>query len=249
MASISDILDDIDGGGVSVGTCVGILHASEGVGASSAWTGAGHSLQHSAQPPGSPGFRRIDDAYHFRGPLPIEKEVKGGPQVGKFKGAFRVEDDGSIKTFGTPFHSQFLDDDQAGTCLKLLLESGGGLWALRLLRNHVRLSVAVRYGMPGGTKYLHRASQLVGVGTPSTPDDRYIERSKMESSYNFVLIDRRDMGSVVGILRVKDSPAGHLHVQTLYPDPDPLQPGTSVVSVDASKATGYGGPSSMTFLL
>lgn len=249
MASISDILDDVDGGALSVADCVAILHASEGVGANSDWSAPGHSLQHSAGPPGSPGFRRIDDAYHFRGPLGIEKEMKGGPQVGKFKGAFKVGDDGSLETFGTPFHSQFQDDEQAGTCLKLLLESGGGRWALRTLRNHVRVSVAVRYGMPGGTKYLHRASHLVGVGRPSRPDDRYIERDKMESSYNFVLIDRRDMGSVVGILRVKDSPAGHLHVQSLYPDPEPLHPGTSVADVQAKHATHYSGAASMTFLL
>lgn len=107
----------------------------------------------------------------------------------------------------------------------------------------------LRFGMPGGTKYLHRASQLVGVGTPSVPEDRYIDSSAMESSYNFVLIDRRDMGSVVAILRVKDSAAGHLHVQTFYPAPDSLQAGTSVVTVTPRDATDYSGPRTMTFLL
>lgn len=42
-----------------------------------------------------------------------------------------MEDDGSLTTLGNTFHSQFVDDDQAGTCLKLALESGGGRWALQ----------------------------------------------------------------------------------------------------------------------
>lgn len=89
MASISELLDDIDGGTLTVTECVGILHASEGVPASSVWSAPGHSLQHSAQPLGSPTFRRIDDTYHFRGALPVEKQLQGGPQAGRFKGAFR----------------------------------------------------------------------------------------------------------------------------------------------------------------
>lgn len=248
MPSIVKVLEDIAAGTLTVSDCVDILHASEGVAASTVWSAPGHPLQHSAQVPGATGFRRIDDPYHFRGPLPVEKQLQGGPNAGKFKGAFRVED-GTLTVMGNTFHSQFEDDNQAGTSLKLTLESGGGRWALGILKNHTRVSVTVRFGMPGGTRYLHRASQLVGVGTPSRPEDRYIDQSTMESTYNFVLIDRRDMGSVVATLRSKDDPAGHLHVQTLYPTGDSLHPGTSVAEVQARDPADYSGPATMTFLL
>lgn len=248
MPTITKVLEDIAAGMLTISECVDMLQASEGVAANTVWTAPGHPLQHSAQVPGDEGFRRIEDSYHFRGPLPVEKQLQGGPNAGKFKGAFKVEA-GSLTVMGNTFHSQFEDDNQAGTCLKLALESGGGRWALDVLKNHARVSVTVQFGMPGGTRYLHRASQLVGVGTPSAPEDRYIDVSDMESSYNFVLIDRRDMGSVVGILRSKDSPAGHLHVQTLYPTGDSLHAGTSIATVAARSTGDYSGPETMTFLL
>lgn len=244
MPSIQKVLSDAKDGTLTIQECVAILHASEGVAANSVWGAPGHPLQHSAQVPGSPTFRRIEDTYHFRGPVPIQKELKGGPNAGHFKAAIKIEDDGSVTPKSNTFHSQFEDDDQAGMCLKLALCSKAGRWGLELLKANSRVSVTVTFGMPGGTKYLNRASHLVGAGIPTS---NIIQKSDMESTYNFVLIDRVDMGSVVATLRVRDSPAGHLHVQTLYPTADSMSVGQSKATVTAREPTDYAGPGVMEF--
>jgi hypothetical protein len=218
---------------------------SEGVRANALWTAEGHPLQHSASVPGAPGFRSLQAEYHFRGPIPIEKEVlQGGPNAGKAKAAIKIEPDGSWTPKSNTFHSQFEDDDQAGTCLKLALQSGAGLWALKLLLANARVSVTVTVGTPGGTQFFVRESHLVGIGIPSS---NIVTPAAMNSNYNFVLIDRKDMGSVVATLRAKDSPVGHLHVQTLYPTGDPMPPGSSGAEVSARSATDYAGPTTAQF--
>ena len=124
--------------------------------------------------PGATGFRPLQSDYHFRGPVPVEKEVlQGGPNVGKAKLQIKIEADGSYTPKGNTFHSQFVDDDQAAMCLKLLLESAGGLFALKLLDSHPRVSVTVTFGMPGGTKFFNRssASRKATSGT-ATPRSR-----------------------------------------------------------------------------
>ena len=244
MATIQNVIEGAKDGTLTIQECVAILHASEGASANSVWSASGHPLQHSAQVPGSPTFRRIEDSYHFRGPLPIAKELKGGPNVGHFKAAIKIEDDGSVTPKSNTFHSQFQDDDQAGMCLKLALSSKAGLWALDLLKANSRVSISVAFGMPGGTKYLNRTSQLVAPGIPTS---NIIQKDDMESTYNFVLIDKVDMGSVVAILRAKDSPAGHLHVQTLYPSADVMGVGQSSAEVSVRDAADYAGPTTMNF--
>ena len=172
MATIQRVLEDARDGTLTIQECVQILHDSEGASANALWGASGHPLQHSAQVPGSPTFRRIEDSYHFRGPLPIEKELKGGPNVGHFKAAIKIESDGTVTPKSNTFHSQFQDDDQAGMCLKLALSSKAGLWALQLLRGNARVSISVTYGMPGGTKYLNRTSQLVSGSSVARESSR-----------------------------------------------------------------------------
>ena len=55
------------------------------------------------------------------------------------------------------------------------------------------------------------------------------------------------MGSVVAILRAKDSPAGHLHVQSLYPSETVLGVGHSSAEVSVKEAADYAGPTTMNF--
>ena len=245
MPTIASLLAAATAKTLSVADCVDILKASEGVRANALWTAEGHPLQHSASEPGAPGFRSLDADYHFRGPIPIEKEVlAGGPNVGKAKAAIKIEADGSFTPKSNTFHSQFQDDNQAGTCLKLALESKAGLWALALLQANARLSITVAVGTPGGTQFFSRASHLVGAGIPTS---NIISPAEMNSNYNFVLIDRKDMGAVVATLRAKDSPVGHLHVQTLYPTGDAMPAGSSSAEVSAKSATDYAGPATAQF--
>ncbi|QEH38534.1 hypothetical protein OJF2_71370 [Aquisphaera giovannonii] len=243
MPTIQDLLTAAKAKTITVSECVDVLTASEGVRANSVWQVEGHPLQHSYQDPAG-AVRRLEDTYHFRGPLPIEKELKGGPNIGNFKAAIKIAPDGSFTPGGNTFHSQFRDDLQAGMCLKLILESGGGIWALDVLKNNPRVSVTVVLGMPGGTEFFEREAQLVGVGAPSS---NVVPKGDMSSARNFVWFQRRDMGSVTATLRSKDSPLGHLHAQTLYPSIDPMAAGSSTAEVTAKSPTDYSGPLSVTF--
>jgi hypothetical protein len=246
MASIATILKAATGKNLTIIECVDILKASEGVKANALWTADGHALQHSAAVPGATGFRPLQADYHFRGPVPVEKEVlQGGPNIGKAKLQIKIEADGSYTPKGNTFHSQFVDDDQAAMCLKLLLESGGGLFALKLLDSHPRVSVTVTFGMPGGTKFFSRSAHLMAVGKPTS---NIATVDQMNSNDNFVMVDRKDMGSVVATLRSKDSPIGHLHVQTLYPSDTAMKMGASSADVEAKSTADYSGPASMQFM-
>jgi hypothetical protein len=243
MPKIGDLIKAAKDKSLKISECIESMTNSEGVKANSVWQVEGHPLQHSFQDMSGVG-RRLEDEYHYRGPLPIEKELKGGPNVGMFKAAIKIEADGSFTPKSNTFHSQFQDDSQAGMCLKMALESKGGIWALELLQNNPRVSVTVTLGMPGGTEFFEREAQLVGVGVPST---NLVSKTDMASTSNFVLIDRRDMGSVTATLRSKDSPLGHLHVQTFYPSADTLPAGASIVEVTAKSPADYSGPSGISF--
>lgn len=243
MPKLETLLADAKTKTITISECVEILTNSEGVKANSVWQVEGHPLQHSYMDSGGT-VRRLDDDYHYRGPLPIEKELKGGANVGMFKAAIKIEADGGFTPKSNTFHSQFKDDLQAGTCLKLVLESKGGVWALDVLLNNSRVSVTVTLGMPGGTEFLEREAQLVGVGTPSS---NLVSKTEMQSTKNFVWFQRRDMGSVTAILRSKDSPLGHLHVQTLYPSVDAKAAGASTAEVTAKSPTDYAGPGTVSF--
>lgn len=243
MPTIASLIASAGAKALTIGECVQILTGSEGVAASALWAAPGHPLQHSHADSSGTG-RRLEDSYHWRGPLPIEKVLQGGPNAGNLKAAITVQPDGSFTPKSNTFHSQFIDDDQAGMCLKLLLESKGGIWALTLLSNYPRVSATVSFGMPGGTKYLNREAHLVAAGAPPS---NIIAPAIAESTYNFVLIDRKDMGSVVATLRSKDSPLGHLHVQTFYPTGDPLPAGSSSVEVTAKSPADYSGPDGISF--
>ena len=245
MPTISTILKSATDKSLTISECVDILKASEGVKANTVWTADGHALQHSAMMPGGTGFRALESDYHFRGPIPVEKErLQGGPNVGNAKLQIKVEADGSYTPKGNTFHSQFSDDDQAGMCLKLLLQSGAGLWALKLLESHPRVSVTVTFGMPSGTTYVSRSAHLMAVGKPSS---NIATQAQMTSTDNFVLVDRKDMVSVVSTLRAKDNPLGHLHVQTLYPTDAPMAMGASSAEVEAKSPADYSGPASVQF--
>ncbi len=243
MARISDLLQAARDGTLTISECLSVLTSSEGVAASALWGASGHPLQHSHANASGEG-RRLDDGFHFRGPLPIDKQLQGGPNVGQFKAAIKVESDGSFTPKSNTFHSQFVDDHQAAMCLKLALQSRAGIEALVLLSNSPRVSTTVTFGMPGGTKYLNREAHLVAAGRPTS---NIVSEQDILSNDNFVLIDRRDMGSVVAILRAKESPIGHLHVQTLYPSGDPKSPGGSRLEVTAKNPADYGGPAALEF--
>jgi hypothetical protein len=210
---IQKVFDDAKDGTLTIQECVAILAASEGVAANSVWGAPGHPLQHSAQVTGSPTFRRIEDSYHFRGPVPIQKELKGGPNVGHFKAAIKIEDDGSVTAKSNTFHSQFQDDDQAGMCLKMAPSSKAGRWALDLLRTNARVSVSVTFGMPGGTKYLNRTSQLVGAGIPTS---NIIHKDDME---HVQLRAHRSSGYGIG----GRNPASPRQWVPARPDPLPIR--------------------------
>lgn len=243
MPTIADIIKAVNGKSLTISECLKMLQDSEGVAANPTWSVEGHALQHSFADSSGTG-RRLEDSYHWRGPLPIEKKLAGGPNVGSLKAAITVQPDGSFTPKSNTFHSQFESDDQAAMCLKLLLESKGGLWALKLLETNPRVSVTVSYGMPGGTKYINREAHLVAAGKPAS---NIIAPALELSTDNFVLIDRKDMGSVVATLRSKHSPLGHLHVQTLYPTGDALPAGSSNVDVAAKSPTDYSGPDGIGF--
>jgi hypothetical protein len=247
MPKIEDLIKAAKSKDLTISDCIDVLKSSEGVKANAIWTVEGHPLQHSNQDTSGSG-RRLEDEYHFRGPLPIEKQLKGGPNVGMYKAAIKIETDGSFTPKSNTFHSQFQDDFQAGMCLKLLLQSSGGIWALELLNSNPRVSVTVTLGMPGGTEFFEREAQLVAVGTPTT---NLIPQAAIEGvppdPRNFVMIHRRDMNSVVATLRSKDSPLAHLHVQTLYPTVDALPPGSTTVDVAAKTPADYSGPAGISF--
>ena len=243
MPKIDDMLKDAKAGTLTIAECIQALNDSEGVKANSVWKAEGHALQHSNQDTSGVG-RRLDDEFHYRGPLPIEKQLKGGPNAGMYKAAITVEPTGGFTPKSNTFHSQFKDDQQAGMCLMMALRSKGGIWALELLKNSPRLSVTVALGMPGGTEMIEREAQLVGAGTPTS---NIIPPADMQSTRNFVWLKRRDMSSVVAVLRSKDSPLGHLHVQSFYPCVDPLGAGNSTAEVKANSPADYAGPANVAF--
>lgn len=253
--SVAGVLVSALDGTLTLAECETLLQDSEGATSNANPHVGGHALQHSAQvAPNSPGFRRIDDKYHDRGPLQstgqrnFRAEAPALDGVNQWGRATKVPGPGEVTEIMTgASHSQFSDDRQAALMLKLGLSCKAGLVALRRLAVDPTDSLCVTLGAPGGTQYNERSTHLNAVPAEWKRDgDKFTLKTgrptaaQLLSNDNFVLVNRVDMGSVVIILRADGlGPNARLHVQTCYPQGEAMSWGSSRVESQNSPALDH----------
>lgn len=248
--SIGKALAAVKQGMLTMSECGELLHASEGK-SSNFNPMSGHALQHSAMvSPDSGGFRPLLDKFHDRGMLSSTGQrnfnakapaVDGVNQWGK---AVKVPGFGEVTEVLTgSSHSQFTDDQQASMLLLLSLKSKAGLKALEALVADPSDSLTITLGAPKGTQFNERQTSITATkATWTQSKDKQSFDLKMgkptdaelNSTSNFVLINRKDVGSVVAIIRADGLGSdARLHIQTFYPQIDPMRDGAS--SVESTK--------------
>ncbi|MFO0095201.1 MAG: hypothetical protein ACK54K_12955 [Gemmatimonadaceae bacterium] len=248
--TIGKALDAVKNGMLTMSECSDLLTASEGK-SSNFNTVHGHALQHSAMTaPDSVGFRPLHDKFHDRGLLSSTGQrnfnakapaIDGVNQWGK---TVKVPGPGYITEVLTGAnHTQFTDDQQAAMLLLLCLKSKAGVRALTALVDDPTDSVTVTISAPKGMEYNERATSLTAVKTTWSPNKDKASFdlksgkptvAELNSTSNFVLINRKDIGSVAAILRADGLGAGsRLHIQTFYPQSDPMSDGAS--SLESTK--------------
>jgi hypothetical protein len=243
--SLAKALASARGGTLTIAECLDVLRESEGKTSNANPAVGGHALQHSAMETGSStGFRRIDDKYHDRGPLQAsgQRNFKAEAPAITVKNQWgkdvKVPGPGEVtEVMVGSSHSQFTDDDQAALMLRLALTSKAGIEALAALVKDPTDSLTVTMGAPGGTSYDDRSSHLNAVQAQwKKAGDKFELKTgvptpaQLASNNNFVLVNRKDMGSVVVVLRA-DGLGGdaRLHVQTCYPQADAMGWGMSTL--------------------
>lgn len=247
---IGKALDAVRQSMLTMSECGELLQASEGK-SSNFNPVSGHALQHSAMvSPDAGSFRPLLDKFHDRGMLSSTGQrnfnakapaIDGVNQWGK---AVKVPGFGEITEVLTgASHSQFTDDQQAAMLLLLALKSKAGLKALEALNADPSDSLTITLGAPRGTQFNERMTSITAAKTSwsQSKDKTSFElktgkptAAELNSTSNFVLINRKDIGSVVAIIRADGLGAdARLHIQTFYPQIDPMRDGAS--SLESTK--------------